>query len=82
MGKQIDLAFTLLIVLLGMFIPFLGSLIFTFGLDFTKTNDIMKIVTAFGYFLLIFGIELVSVFLYYSIRGKSANKKLERYKKK
>lgn len=82
MGKHVDLAGILLIVLFGMFIPFLGALVLSFGLDFTNTTDIMKIASTFGYFLLIFGVELVAVFLYFSITGKRANKKLEKYRPK
>lgn len=82
MGKHVDLALTLLIVIIGMFIPFFGALVLAFGLDFTNIKDIMKIASTFGYFLLIFGIELVVVFLYYSITGKMASKKMDKYKPK
>ena len=77
MGKHVDLALILLLVIVGMFIPFFGALVFAFGLDFTNTKDIIKIASTFGYFLLIFGIELVAVFLYFSITGK-----MDKYKPK
>ena len=47
----------LAIVIIGMFIPFLGSIVITFGLDFTNVDNLMKIGSTFGWFLLIFAIE-------------------------
>jgi len=82
MGKNRDLVSILLLVIIGMFIPFLISIIITFGLDFSNVKDLLKIGTAFGYFLLIFGIELFVVYLYYSITNKIASKKLDEYKPK
>ena len=54
----------------------------TYGLDMTNVNDWYKIGSTFGYFLLIFGIELISVMLYFKITNKVANKKLKEYNKK
>lgn len=82
MRKTTDLISILIIVIIGMFIPFLGSIVITFGLDFTNFNDLLKISTTFGWFLLIFGIELAVVFLYYQITNKIARKKLDNYKPK
>ena len=82
MGKNRDLIQLLALVIIGMFIPFLGSIILTFGLDITVINNWLKISSTFGYFLLIFGIELLVVFLYFKITNKTASKKLERYKSK
>jgi hypothetical protein len=82
MGKTTDLVTILIIVIIGMFIPFIGSIVITFGLDFTNFNDLFKISSTFGWFLLIFGIELVVVFLYYKITNKIAKKKLDKYKPK
>ena len=82
MGKTTDLISTLIIVIIGMFIPFLGSIIITFGLDFTNFNDLLRVGSTFGWFLLIFGIELVVVYLYYKITNKIASKKLDKYKPK
>ena len=76
MGKNGDLIQILLLVVIGMFIPFLGSITITHG-----WNPV-KIVSTFGYFLLIFGMELGIVYLYFSISNKMANKNLEKYKKK
>ncbi|MCK4901712.1 MAG: hypothetical protein KAS76_00030 [Thermoplasmatales archaeon] len=82
MSKKIDLLTILAIVILGMFIPFLGSIVITFGLDFTNFNDLMKIGSTFGWFLLIFAIELIAVFIYYKLMNKIANKKLKENKPK
>jgi len=82
MGKTTDLISALIIVIIGMFIPFLGSIAITFGLDFTDFDDLLKIGSTFGWFLLIFGIELIAVFIYYQVTNKIASKKLEKYKPK
>ena len=82
MGKKTDLISILVIVIIGMFIPFLGSIVITFGLDFTNFNDLLKIGSTFGWFLLIFAIELIAVFIYYKLTNKIANKKLEENKPK
>jgi len=82
MGKNRDLIQILLIVIVGMLIPFLGSIILTFNLDVTNTNNLLKIFFAFGYFLIFFGIELVIVFLYFQITNKIAGKKIDKYKPK
>jgi len=82
MGKNIDVVKIILIVIVGMFIPFFGSLVITYNMDLTKNSDLLKIGSTFGYFLLIFGIELVFVYLYYNLSNKISEKKLENYKKK
>jgi len=73
MGKNRDLIQILSLVIVGMFIPFLGSITITYGLNVTK------IASTFGFFLLIFGVELGVVYLYFSIGNKIANKNLEKY---
>jgi len=82
MGKTRDLIQILIIVIIGMFIPFLGSILITFGLDVTKLDDLLKVGSTFGWFLLIFGVELGVVYLYYHITNKIAGKKLDKYKPK
>lgn len=82
MGKNRDLIKILSIVIIGMLIPFLGSIIVTFNLDITNTNNLLKIFFAFCYFLVFFGIELVIVFLYFQITNKAAVKKIDKYKPK
>ena len=77
MGKNRDLIQILALVVIGMFIPFLGSILITFGLDITKPDDLMKIGSTFGFFLLIFAVELGIVFLYFIFTNKIANKKLQ-----
>jgi hypothetical protein len=80
MGKNRDLVQILSIVIIGMFIPFLCSIILIFNLDITDSNNLLKIAFAFGYFLIFFGIELIAVFLYYQITNKLAGKKIDNYK--
>ena len=82
MSKNFDVAKILLIVIIGMFIPFLGSLTIVYGMDITNTDDVLKIGSTFGYFLLIFAIELIIVFVYYKLSNQMAEKKLEKIKKK
>ena len=82
MGKTLDLIFILAIVIIAMFIPFIGSILITFGLDFTNIDNLQKIGSTFGWFLLIFGIELIVVFLYFQITGKISSKKIDKYKQK
>lgn len=80
MGKNADLLKILTIVIIGMFIPFLGSIAITFGLDPTNTDNVLKVASTFGYFLLIFAIELGIVYLYFMITNIIAAKKLEKLK--
>ena len=76
MGKTQDLAKVLLLVLIGMFIPFLGSITLSYG--FVPRT----IVVTFLYFLVFFGFELGFVYLFFSLSGRRANKKMEQYKPK
>jgi hypothetical protein len=76
MGKNRDLLEVLLLVLIGMFIPFLGSVTLSYGFE-PKT-----ILITFLYFLLFFGLELGFVYLYFIFSGRRANKKMEKYKPK
>lgn len=71
MGKNRDLIQILLIVIIGMFIPFLGSIVINYGYDFWRISS------TFVWFLLIFGFELVAVYLYFSITNKVAQKKID-----
>ena len=82
MGKTRDLIQVLLIVIIGIFIPFLGSIVINFNLDIIKMNNIVKIGFTFLWFLLIFGIELLAVYLYYQITNKIASKKIDKIKPK
>jgi hypothetical protein len=76
MGKNRDLLKVLLLVLVGMFIPFLGSITLSYG--FVPRT----IVVTFLYFLVIFGIELGCVFLYFTLSGRRANEKMQQYRPK
>lgn len=76
MGKNRDLVKVLLLILLGMFVPFLGSIALSYGLM------LEKIVVTFVYFLVIFGCELAVVYVYFTLSGRRANQKMEQYKPK
>lgn len=76
MGKTTDLLKVLLLILVGMFIPFLGSITLTYGFD------VKSVVFTFLYFLVIFGLELGVVYLYFTYSGRRANKKMKQYKPK
>jgi len=85
MGKNRDLVVILTIVIIGMFIPFLGSLVIMFELDIASFENWFVIAQTFGWFLLIFGVELGVVYLYFTITNSLAQKKIDtqmdRYKK-
>jgi len=78
MSKHKDLIIILSIVLIGMFFPFLGSLILSFHLNVTTIGDLYLIGSTFGWFLLIFGIELGCVYFYFSITNKIAQRKIDK----
>jgi len=80
MSKKGDLVQILTIIIIGMFIPFLGALVITFKLDITKLPNLLKIFSTFGYFLLIFAIELIVVYIYFRTTSNIANKKIKDFK--
>ena len=82
MGKYKDIAGILLLIAVGMFIPFIVSIVITFNLDAINLENWLKIGSTFGWFLIIFGIELIVVVLYYNIKSKIANKRIKDIKKK
>ena len=80
MGKHKDLVGILLIVIIGMFIPFLGSIAISYSFNFTELNNWLKVGSTFGYFLLIFAVELLIVYIYFTASNKLAEKKIGKYK--
>lgn len=82
MGKNQDVVLLLLIVIIGMFIPFLLSIAYIFKLNLLSTDGWITISSTFGVFLLIFGFELMFVFLYFRITNSIAEKKINQQKKK
>jgi len=82
MSKKRDLIQILLLVIIGMFIPFFGSLVINFNLDISSFEGWWKIGSTFGYFVLIFGIELGVVLLYFKINSKTSSKKMDQYRPK
>jgi len=81
MGKNQDVIQLLLIVILGMFIPFFISIAYIFHLNLWSSEGWMKICSTFGIFLLVFGFELLFVFLYFRITNSLAEKKINQQKK-
>jgi hypothetical protein len=81
MRRHRDLIQLLLIVIIGMFIPFLFSLIIVFHIDISSSQGWMSILSTFGYFLLVFAIELGVVFLYFYLTNKIAEQRMEKKKK-
>ena len=77
MGKNRDLVVILTIVIIGMFIPFLGSLAIMFELDIISFESWFIIAQTFGWFLLIFGLELGVVYLNFTITNRLAQKKID-----
>ena len=82
MGKNRDLIQILIIVIIGILIPFTISITINFNLDITNIDNLRKIGSTFLWFLLIFGIELIAVYLYFQITNKISTKKLENFKHK
>lgn len=82
MGKNKDLIQILILVIIGMFIPFLISISLSLKLSITNINDLIKIGSTFGYFLIFFGIEMVIVFLYFTAISRTSDKKMEKSKPK
>jgi len=81
MGKNQDVVQLLLIVIIGMFIPFLISIAYIFQLDLWSIGEWTRILSTFGVFLLVFGFELLFVFLYFRITNSLAEKKIKKQKK-
>lgn len=77
MGKHTDLFSILFIVIIGMFFPFLGSLVIMFDVSPLTKLGLLTIGSTFGIFLLIFGIELVLVYLYFFLTNTIAQKKID-----
>ena len=78
MGKNTDLIQILLIVIIGMFIPFLGSLIIMFDVSPMTADGLLTIASTFGYFLFIFGLELGVVYVYFYSTNAIAQKKIDK----
>ena len=82
MSKNKDLIQILIIVIAGMFIPFFLSVIINFGIDISNINDLTKILLTFCLFLIIFGIELIFVYIYFYLTNLYATKKMKNKKSK
>jgi hypothetical protein len=81
MSKNKDLIQILIIVIIGMLIPFFLSLIISYNIDLKFYQNIIKLFLTFGLFLIIFSIELIIVYIYFLITNLIANKKMNKQKK-
>ena len=77
MGKNRDVVNILILVTIGMFIPFIGSLILAFHIDPMTVSGWRTIFSTFFYFLIIFGIELGFVYVYYNLTNKVAQRSFD-----
>ena len=82
MSKNRDLIQILLIVIIGMLVPFLGSLMIMFDVDPLSLEGLATIGSTFGYFLLIFGLELALVYVYFYSTNTLAQRKIDKDVKK
>ena len=82
MSKNKDLIQILLIVIIGMLIPFLGSLMIVFDVNPMTIEGLATIGSTFGFFLLIFALELVIVYVYFYSTNTLAQKKIDQELKK
>ena len=80
MGKNKDLIEILLIIIVGIFIPFICSISISYGFNFNDLSNWLKVLSTFGYFLLIFAFELLVIYVYFTVSNKLAEKKLGKYK--
>lgn len=80
MSKNKDLIQILIIVTIGISIPFFLSLIISFNIDLSNLQNIIKIFLTFSLFLIIFAIELIIVYVYFFITNLIANKKINNKK--
>lgn len=76
MSKNRDLIQILIIVVIGMFIPFITSITVVYGF---QLSDIL---VSFGYFIVVFVIELGAVYGYFALTNWYATKKLDKIKPK
>lgn len=77
MGKHKDLIQLLLIIIIGMFIPFFLSIAYMYNLDIRSAQGWSSILSTFGLFLFIFGVELGIVFVYFYLTNMVAEKRLQ-----
>ena len=78
MGNNRDVVNILLLVTIGMFIPFVGSLALVFKIDLFAVEGWVFIFSTFFYFLVIFGIELGVVYVYYTLTNRFAQKSFQK----
>jgi len=74
MGKYQDLTLILVLIVIGVLIPFVGALSYIYGFE------LVNIAKTFGVFLFIFGIELGAVILFFYVSGKISTKEMDQYK--
>lgn len=76
MGRYRDIAGILGLVILGMFIPFCGSIAIIYGVS------VGRLLLGFLVFLVVFGLELGTVYAYFKVSGKRSAAEVERLRPK
>jgi polyferredoxin len=78
MGNNKDVIKILIMVTIGMFIPFIGSIVLAFGINLLTLQGWVWIFSAFLYFLVFFGIELGVVYIYYNLTNRAAQRAFDK----
>jgi len=78
MGKNRDVIHILILVTMGMFIPFIGSLTLAFNIDLFTSSGWISILSTFFYFLIIFALELGVVYIYYNLTNRHAQRSFDK----
>jgi len=76
MSRHRDIAGILVLVIIGMFVPFSGSVLLFYGLSLDR------LLLGFLVFLVLFGLELGVVVVYFKVSGKRAAAEVERLRPK
>ncbi len=74
MGNNTDVVKILIIVIIGMLIPFIGSVALAFGINLFTLHGWVSIILTFLFFLVFFGIELGVVYIYYNLTNRAAQR--------
>jgi hypothetical protein len=76
MSRHWDIVGVLVAVVVGMFIPFTGSVLLLYG------TSLDHLLLGFLVFLVLFGLELGAVVVYFKVSGKRAAAEVERLRPK
>lgn len=73
-----DLIQIIVIVIIGMYIPFMAAIIINFNVDISSFKNFLKVSSTFSIFLLFFALELLIVYLYFQLTNRIARKKIKK----